>query len=73
MQTTQYKTHPLTISEKQLQLLIINLNNAKNNLIRAKDLIPYDTANIRIHQRLSVTRQFLDSVTDDLNYFIYNV
>ena len=72
MAIVNYKLKPITISEKQLQLFIINLSNAKSNLQKAKDQIPYDVGNVILHNRLSIVRQILDGMFDDLNYFIYN-
>ncbi len=73
MPKVYYVTQPLTISCKQLQLFIINLQNAKVNLQKAKDQIPYDRGNTFIHTRLSTVKQILDSMSDDLNYFIQNL
>ena len=73
MPKVKYVTQPLTISCKQLQLFIINLQNAKVNLQKAKDQVPYDRGNTILHTRLSTVKQILDSMSDDLNYFIQNL
>ena len=73
MKFSTYKSIPITISEKQLQAFIINLDNAKINCQKAKDQVPYDRGNIMLHSRLSTVRMILDAMSDDLQYMIQNL
>jgi hypothetical protein len=73
MPKVEYKTRPMTISERQIQSLIIDLHEAKTQLTKVKDCIPYCSGNTVIHTRLTTARAVIEKLETDLNYFISRI